>query len=227
MYPGAHAVLQDLVWPPHAATPRRRRRSPGNRARNPIKVGIDLDEAITSVCMDASLPPATRIDVAARAIVTRLGEMGVRVLSTQEPLTATDLQIAPVADILGVYSEKADDDTLVVVEVKCGSAAGRNVAVSDNNKSATFRVPFDGLRDTWKNRAHAQLALQCACARLWAPRYRRVVGFLACYNPDGEVLKMSPLSKTVDAQLTPMLLEALRDLHRGCWRARGALNEEK
>jgi hypothetical protein len=190
-------------------------------------VGIDLDEAITSVCMDASLPPATRIDVAARAIVTRLGEMGVRVLSTQEPLTATDLQIAPVADILGVYSEKADDDTLVVVEVKCGSAAGRNVAVSDNNKSATFRVPFDGLRDTWKNRAHAQLALQCACARLWAPRYRRVVGFLACYNPDGEVLKMSPLSKTVDAQLTPMLLEALRDLHRGCWRARGALNEEK
>jgi len=219
MYPGAHAVLMDLVWPATTTTKSPRRRGGSRHGRKAVVLGSELDAAITAAHLQPlQQPPSTPTQQGAALILSRLKEMGVRVTATQQPLVSTDLQIAPIADLIGVYTEKVPDDTLVIVEVKCGCTAGRNVSVSGDS-SSRFREPFSALKDTWKNRAHAQLALQCACAKLWAPHYRRVVGFLACYNPDNGTLKMAPLSKTVNAQLVPRLVHILRKLHKGCWRA--------
>ena len=70
-------------------------------------------------------------------------------------------KIAPVLDLLGSIQTKRSAK-LAVIEVKCGKTS---IAMAQVAETKYMAPPLDSIKDTWRNRALLQVAIQVYCIR--------------------------------------------------------------
>lgn len=111
------------------------------RAKRAIRRGTELDDDLTDAVRTRK--PHRVLDF--------LRENKIRITDAQQTLRSSKYDVQPVADLLGSYKSRK-----AVVEVKCSP---KDVFVSHATRGQ-LAVPFDSMRDTWKNRAMLQAAIQ-------------------------------------------------------------------
>jgi hypothetical protein len=196
-YEGAHRFLESALYRSHGPPLVLRRRKHTGTLTG-MSMGIEVDRAlrlaVQAVVNGRSPARGTPVEKAAasvlRVLKTRYDFVPV---DTQRTVTMQMHRISPVLDLVGVTSTGVP----VIVELKCGVTAGKD---EPTGHATHFRAPMDAKRDTYRNRAFAQLAVQRAavmCASKRARKQRRfrgLVSLLACVGPTGRVsvLKLDP-----------------------------------
>ena len=192
-FPGAHTFLggytstdgwmwhNDVATPsPHKATKRRCTKHKNRSAST--KAGQAVDAAITEWVSSYPAPPTCVANQAAYAAISLLVSNGFVPMATQLAVANTSLQCAPILDLIGHFppTSKGAACRLSVVEIKVGGSSFSIAPVGDNTH---MHAPFGGIRDSWRNRCMAQLALQvlcvkCACKHIQIEAPMSVDGYL-------------------------------------------------
>ena len=173
--PGAHAFIEGvLLWDGKGTLMERRarhHRSKGGKARTKpaqgeVELGIQVDHALTcNIRGDATEEHSRLAKEIAFSIQHILEEKhDVLITTSQVQLRSSVGIVSPVADLLGYRGNRPGRG--VLVEVKTGESNWRQCHASHSihsdlpPKHNFFRPPFENIRDTWRNRSFAQLALQ-------------------------------------------------------------------
>ena len=182
---GAHRFLHEHVFP---ATPMLQAPRSAGYWRGALR-GTQLDSCLSSLVRSGTAIHGPLVSRKAKDILATLRDLGVTIHDTQLG-AKMDCGVVPLMDLVGTDKQGC----LVVVEVKTGATAGSAAIVTPGCK---FRPPFDTMRDTWRCRQLAQLAMQMqACmehrARNGVPC--EVRGMLVCVQPSGavRVIKQAP-----------------------------------
>ena len=146
-----------------------------------------------------------RLEWTAGSIAANLERQGFVPFLSQRRLpvihqTTNEVVCAPVTDLIGAVRTPgtAAGYQLAVVEVKCGAFVGSQSATGSGG--GKMREEWGGLPDTWRNRAHVQLALQCQGAAGLHPG--TVVGLLATVVPGKDVIVTVLCPKVAEAVAT-------------------------
>jgi len=203
-YEGALKFLESALYRSHGPPLILVRRRKFTGTLTGMSMGLEVDHAlrraVRAVVNGHAPSRGTAAEKAAASVL--------RVLKTRHDFVPVDTQravtmqvhkISPILDLVGVTSAGVP----VIVELKCGVTAGKD---EPTGHATHFRAPMDAKRDTYRNRAFAQLAVQraavmCASKRARKQRkFRGLVSLLACVGPTGRVsvLKLDPDFNCVD-----------------------------
>lgn len=206
--PGAHVYLGGAradsggrLWVAHQKVrPRHRRRG---RPSCPLD-GQRVDTAISQWVTSYPSPLPRDACRATSAAVALLVASDFVPYCTQLRVSAESIGCAPVVDLVGHFVQTPN--TTTVIEVKFGGAT-----FSKQRPSTTSHMlpPYEAIRDTWRNRCMAQLALQvlaveaAASSRTQALGTQTVDGFLLTItNTPQPVASLVPLSEKVYSALS-------------------------
>ena len=206
--PGAHDYLKANVFPcppaeeNHLVVPRHARHNvPLYSGKRAIEFGSRVDELISAAAGEANgLEDLAKTETGhkrttktcmeqdavytAAAVCKKLTDWGFvsycAQLEVRLPDNVTGSTVCgPVLDLLGSKGGK-----LVVVELKCGHRVSSVGKI--HNSCPTMRGEFRDIKDSRKNRACAQLALQRLAVEMHVPAQVEVIGVVLFVKPLGE-----------------------------------------
>lgn len=176
------------------------RRRKGRRPACPL-AGQAVDSAISTWAAAYPAPLPLSGCKATEAAVALLSSRNFTPLATQVRIVAPTLGCSPVVDIVGYFAQRPNH--IAVIEVKFG---GTTFSHQRPGTETHMLPPHEALRDTWRNRCMAQLALQvlaieARCRADVAPRLG-VDGFLLMItNTQPPVASLAPLCKRLKSSL--------------------------
>jgi ribosomal protein S27E len=124
--------------------------------------------------------------VATAILKTLKRKHGMVPADTQVTVTHEQLRVSPVLDLVGFSAAGRP----IIVEIKCGKTAG---STAQCGLDTHLKGPLCDVRDTWRNRAFAQLALQhhavLATSRALGlhSSFKGLQSFLVCVDTDSKI----------------------------------------
>ena len=156
-----------------------------------------MDAAVTKAVNGQKVSgPVGRL--ATTILKTLKRDYNMRPTTTQLQITHKRLKVSPICDLVGTTSS----GTPIIVEIKCGKTAGSTTL---SGQQRNLCGVLSDIKDTWRNRAFAQLALQHHAAQETSRDvgldgvFKRLVSLLLCVDPSGKIKVMKLPKKFLSA----------------------------